>query len=59
MNSVWGCGMIQTMLKKPCCPKCGSRQIQFRIRHSNYVCRLCGNMFEKPNWNPDPEETKS
>ena len=32
---------------KPECPKCGSRNIIYRIRLDSFICRICSNIWRK------------
>jgi ribosomal protein L37AE/L43A len=36
---------------QPVCPKCGSKQILYRVRTNDYLCRRCGNTFKKVGHN--------
>jgi len=32
------------------CPVCEGRQIYFRLKTSNFLCRVCGHIFTKEDW---------
>jgi hypothetical protein len=34
---------------KPICPKCGSKQIIYRVTMDSYLCRVCGEQFPREN----------
>lgn len=44
--------------KKPCCPKCASRQIQYLKRNKQFWCRVCGNEFMTPAYQDETARTK-
>ena len=40
---------------QPKCPKCGSKQVLYRVQTDTYLCRRCGEVFPK---NSDTEGGK-
>jgi len=34
---------------QPKCPNCGSKQILYRVKSNTYLCRRCGEVFDKNN----------
>jgi ribosomal protein L37AE/L43A len=39
------------MKNKPCCPKCESKNVYFRLRVETFVCRICGYIWKKEKTN--------
>ena len=40
-------GCKSNMVNQPICPKCESKNIIYQARGNNYLCRRCGERFEK------------
>lgn len=39
--------MKQKEIEQPICPKCKSKNVLYRKRENNYLCRRCGELFPK------------
>lgn len=38
--------MVTATKEQPICPQCESKEVSYRIKLDNYICRRCGKKFD-------------